>query len=336
MSIRSVSKCSRTTLLITVAFSGTLAVPAVAQEAERPSRRELNGHVFMPSAVVRDPFVSTFFRTTTGAGAAIGLEIPVYNLSDSLIRTVTGDIAFAQLGFEYQQVLGTWLALRASIGGTARLSTSVEALFAEGITAVGGGSLGATARLVQRDRWILSATVDYSTNSLTKVTPLEFAQNLADFVREIIESGGTLPDTFPTSELLTEASAPELRGGLRAAYAPKPWLGFTGLVETGWTDPFESEERDRGLFNGGATVGVDFGAMGKIPLGVLGSVSGQSKGARGSDLASAATVFGLGLFYTGRREFSVGVEMTWGQIEQTEVNKSIDAVLARLLVRYDF
>lgn len=311
------------------------AQPGAAQDPDRPFRRELGGHVFLPSAIVQDPFVTTFFRTTTGAGAALGLDIPIYNLNDSLLGTVSGDVAFADLGFQYQQALGTWLALRGSVSATARLSTSVQSLFAEGITAVWGGSLGATARILKKERWTLSATADYTASNLTKVTPLEFAQNLAQFVKDIIESGGELPDTFPDSELLTEASAPELRGGFRAAYAPAPWLGFTALVETGWTDPFGTE-RDRGVFAAGATAGVDFGAMGKLPIGVLGSISGRSRGGRGSDVSSGATLWGLGLFYTGRREFSVGVEMTWGRLDQRESADKIDAVLARFLVRYDF
>jgi len=321
---------------LAVVMTAGLVSTAAGQEAERPFRRQLAGHVFLPSAIVKDPFVTTFFRTTTGAGAALGLDVPIYNLNDSLLGTVTGDIAFATLGFEYQQALGRWFALRASVSGTARLSTSVQALFAEGITAVWGGSLGATARLVQSERWILSATADYSTNNLTKVTPLEFAQDLAQFVKDVVEGGGELPDTFPKSDLLTEGAAPELRGGLRAAFAPKAWLGFTALLETGWTDPFESEERSRGLVAVGGTAGIDFGAMDKLPIGLLASVSGQSSGGRGSDVSSGATLWGLGVFYTGRREFSVGVEMTWGRLDQRESADKIDAVLGRLLVRYDF
>jgi len=328
--------CRRAGAAVSVAVVMTTGLwsSAAAQETERPFRRQLGGHVFLPSAIVKDPFVTTFFRTTTGAGAALGLDVPIYSLNDSLLGTVSGDLAFATLGFEYQQALGRWLALRASVSGVARLSTSVQALFAEGITAVWGGSLGATARLVQSERWILSATADYSTNNVTKVTPLEFAQSLAQFVKDVIEGGGELPDTFPETNLLTEGTAPELRAGLRAGFAPKAWLGFTGLLETGWTDPFD--ERDRGLVAAGGTAGLDFGAMGKIPLGVLGSVSGSWNGGRGSDVSTGATLWGLGLFYTGRREFSVGVEMTWGRLDQRESPDKIDAVLARLLVRYDF
>jgi hypothetical protein len=332
---RVLSGAVRTICVAPVVLAVLTARPSLAQD-DRPFRRQLGGHVFMPSAIVRDPFVTTFFRTTTGAGAALNLDIPVYNLSDSLLGTVRGDVAFAQLGFEYQQAVGNWLALRGSLSGAARVSTSVAALFAEGITAVWGGSLGGTARLVRGDRWTLSATADYNTNYLTKVTPLEFAQDLAQFVKDIVESGGELPDTFPETSLLTEAAAPELRGGLHAAYAPMPWLGFTAKIETGWTNPFQDEEHDRGLFAAGATAGVDFGAMGKVPIGVLGSVAAQSRGATGSDVSSGTSLWGLGLFYTGRREFSVGFEMTWGRLDQRESANKIDAVLARFLMRYDF
>ncbi|MGH7676305.1 MAG: hypothetical protein ACREMV_13625 [Gemmatimonadales bacterium] len=65
--------------------------------------RELGGHRFIPSAIAPDPFLSTRITTSLGVGGARDLAVPIRNLEDSLLKTMTGDLMFLGLDLEYQQ-----------------------------------------------------------------------------------------------------------------------------------------------------------------------------------------------------------------------------------------
>ena len=79
-----------------------LALCASYLPAQEPGR-ELNGFEFIPSRIVADPFAITYFGTITGGGMAFDLKTPFVDLDGDTIGTLTGDVAFMALGFEYQQ-----------------------------------------------------------------------------------------------------------------------------------------------------------------------------------------------------------------------------------------
>jgi hypothetical protein len=125
-------------------------------------------------------------------------------------------------------------------------------------------------------------------------------------------------------------------GGLRAAYTPAPWIGFTGYAEAGLGDRFFESGSETSVLNGGATVSFDLNPLKHIPIGFLGTFRGQSLSERNGDLGGTATAFGLGIFYTGRRFFAIGLENTWEQIDQPRTDANLDVATARIVIRYDF
>jgi hypothetical protein len=82
-------------------------------------------------------------------------------------------------------------------------------------------------------------------------------------------------------------------------------------------------------------VGVDLKPLTPVPIGLQGAYRRESLNEKGDDIGSSQT-FGLGIFYTGRRFFSVGLENTWSRITQPATAEKIDAVQARIVLRYDF
>src|SRR5262245_59717511 len=78
--------------------------------------RELGRHLFIPSDLVIDPFATTYFRSTTGAGFADSTG-PNFSLSG---LTVSGERDFSQAvlsqAFQLQVAPWPWLAVR--LGGT--------------------------------------------------------------------------------------------------------------------------------------------------------------------------------------------------------------------------
>ena len=308
-----------------------VTIAAFAQSAaaqERSNRRTLNGHSFLVSSTVGDPFLGTYIRTLTGGGRALDLQVPVYDLDGNQIAQLSGNIAFFQLGLTYQQQLAEWVALRVGVMGSARLGTNHVALLAEGATAVYGGGLGAAFRLVEKRQFYLSALAEVRSNSLYAISPLTFAQG-------IIESGGI----DSTTQLLGKGDNWRLVGGLRAAYAFAPWVGLTALVEYGPAKRFfEDDEgkRNTSQFGTGGVASVDLRPGTGVPIGFAGSVMYQSENDRGDDLVGRNVVVGLGVFYTGRQDLSLGVETSYQRLDQRGVDSKINASQIELILRYDF
>jgi hypothetical protein len=303
-----------------------IAQPTAAQD--RPNRRTFGGHSFIPSSNMGDPFLGTYIRTTVGAGRALDMQVPIYNLDGDQIGSLSGNIAFLQLGLAYQQQIVRWLVLRASFTGAARVGTNHVALLAEGASAVYGGTFGASFRLVEKEKFLLSALAETRSNSLYAISPLQF-------VYDVIDSG-TIDST---TGLLAKGDNWRLVGGLRTAYAFAPWIGITGTVEYGPATRFfedESGKRNTSQFSLGGTVSVDLNPGTNVPIGFVGSVLYQSENDRGDDIAGRQTLFGLGVFYTGRNDLSLGLETSFQRFDQRDFENRVNAGSVKLVLRYDF
>jgi hypothetical protein len=312
--------------LATVTALMTVDPPIAAQD--RPNRRTLGGHSFITSSNVGDPFMGTYIRTTTGAGRALDLQVPVYDLDSNQIGTLSGNIAFVQLALAYQQRLAKWVVLRASVSGAARLGTNHVALLAEGAAAVYGGTFGATFRLAETERFLLSAIAEGRSNAIYAISPLTFVINAIE--------GGTADST---TGLLDKGDNWRLIGGLRTAYAFAPWIGIMALAEIGPATRFfedESGDRNTGQFSLGGTISLDLKPGTNVPIGFAGSVLYQSESDRGDDLVGRQTLFGLGVFYTGRHDLTLGLETGFQRFDQRGLDSKINAVQIRLVLRYDF
>ncbi len=90
------------------------------------------------------------------------------------------------------------------------------------------------------------------------------------------------------------------------------------------------------LFKGGGTVSLDLGATTSVPLGVVLSFAVDTFSDKGGDIARSLRLFGLGLAYTGRREFSLGLETSYVRLPQQQADVVIDALTIRLKTRYYF
>lgn len=311
--------------LVAVMVMGT-AVPAFAQE--RSNNRTLGGHSFVTSSIVADAFTGTYIRTITGAGRAVGLEVPVYGLDSNVIATLGGNIGFLSLGLGYQQRLAKWVAIRASFSGAARTGTNHITLLAEGASAVYGGTFGATFRLVEQKRFFLSAIAETRSNSIYAINPL-------DFVRDVIASG----TADSTTSLLEKGNNWRLVGGLRTAYGFSPLLGVAGLVEFGPATRFfadEGGERNTSQFSLGGSVSLDLDGTTRVPIGFVGSLLYQSENDRGDDIAGRQATFGLGVFYTGRNDLTLGLETAFQRSDQRDLENKVNTGQIRLVLRYDF
>ncbi|MGD8869551.1 MAG: hypothetical protein PVI01_18175 [Gemmatimonadales bacterium] len=305
-------------VLLTVTL---LTVSAAGLLAQEPSR-VLNGYEFLPSRVVEDPFAISYFTTSTGGGIAFDLKTPLVLPGQDTLATLVGDVAFMSLGFRYQQRFGRWFAARFSFGSTARLGIDGQSVLAQGVTGTFNWNLGATARIFQNNKFIVSGTVDFSRADIVGLDPFGFAQKIID---EGVEAGD--------NELVKKGDAISGVVGARAGWAPASWIGVTGVLESGRGDVTDSDAEV--FVAGGATVGIDLKNLGLVPIGfqLIGETDAFSPS--GADIAARSWAYGFGVFYTGWQNFSIGFETATLLLDRRDPEADdFEAFIATFNLRY--
>jgi hypothetical protein len=299
----------------------SLVVLSATQLTGQEPGRVLNGHQFMASRLVRDPFAISHFGTTTGGGVAFDLETPFVDLVGDTLGTLIGDVAFLSLGFNYQQRIGRWFAARIGFGGGARLGIDEQSVLAQGVTGSFIWNLGATARVFQSEKVIVSGAVDFGRTDLVGLDPFGFAQ-------KIMDEGLGAED----NDLVGTAEAINAVASVRAGWAPASWIGLTGVLEAGYGDVTESSPEL--LTGGGGTVGIDLKNLGVIPIGFQLSAETDAFSLSGADLAARSWSYGFGVFYTGWDDFSVGVETSMALLDRRDTDDDFEAFIATFNLRY--
>jgi hypothetical protein len=291
--------------------------------------RELGGHRFVPSRVVADPFVASRFGSAISFGGARDLDVPIYNAEDSLLRVLNGDLGFLGIDLDYQQQVTDWLALRGAVGAVARLGVDEFALAAEGVSTVYGFGLGASARIWRSERFLVTAVLDYTTNSLFAMQPLTYLQGVAGEVRGAVDSvlaGGGTVDSATIDSILAvidlsqyqavqSGTATRSNVGLRAAYAASPWLGFTVATQSGVGELLDRSS-DIGIIDLGGSASIDLDELWKVPIGVALAFRFQNIQDRSTDLGGDVTTFSGFVSYAARRDLALGLEITSASLTQ--------------------
>ena len=304
-------------LLVIIVMSAANAFPLRAAEPGRV----LNGHEFMASEIVRAPFVISFFSSQTGGGMAIGLETPYLDLGDESLGTLEGDVAFMKLGFRYQQRFTKWLAANLAYGGSGRFGVEGQSVMAQGMTGTFGFKYGVKARILQTEKTIFSGGLDFAHTHVVGLDPFGYAE-------QIIDEGFDAEN----NELVDSGHALSGRLSLLAGWAPVDWLGLTGYMEAGRGE-IPAGDIDF-LLGGGASAGIDLKNLDLIPLGIqfVGRIDEFTQ--NGADISERSYAFGVGLFYTGWNDFSIGVETTMNLLKRRGEGNDFEAYLATINLRY--
>jgi hypothetical protein len=305
---------------------GLIALSATTAEGQSDStcHRCLNGFRFMPSSVVDDPFATTFFQNSTGGGTAVGFKVPVRNLSGDTLRSLSGNVGFLLVDFEYQQAVAKWLALRVSAGGIARLGTSIPSLVATGVSAAFGAAFGATVPILTRQKYVVSAVADIRSNTQYDVNPFGFAQQVADSTYDPESKSGALLNSYPVNRWSV---------GLRGAWAIAPWVGLSGELEPGAA---RENSANKSLTTYGALVGFDFAKRHQAPVGLSLGYRGQSGSGKTGNIAGGYRTVQGGVYYTGRPDFQIGSDIFWSKIAVATDGQNLDGIQFRLVTRIDF
>lgn len=305
-------------------LSSLLASSALAQQTGK-RLPELGGHNFLVSAEVQDPFITTFFRNSTGGGIAFDIQSLVLGESGDTILNVSGDLGFLNLGFEFQGALADWVALRVGFEGSARVGTSLESLLGNGVSAVYGYFLGASFRLWETQKIFLSATADLTGNTIYDVGLLRLVQDAIDV--------GDIPDSSSVVESGTDKA---VVGGARFAWAASRLVGVRANGAVGIADLFREDQESKFSFFGEAAVDLNFHNTSSVPLGLLGFFRIANFNPGASDVLEKSVSGGIEVDYTGHEDFGLGLTLRWSNFETVTTRQNINTFGADINLRYFF
>jgi hypothetical protein len=286
----------------------------------------LNSFRFIPSDIVKDPFMNTYIKLNVGSGIALDLKSYVKNLQGEVFDTLSGDISYLSGDLEFQYAVNDWLAFNIAFGGSGRLGSNAYTILTSGISYQTTFTLGGKIRIWQNDKMFLSGTVDYSSSEVA-------VYSLYDFVKEVYENGGEI-DTAANS-LLQKETLPKAFVNVNYAYAPADWFGLLGVAGFGFIKTFDTVER--GNYRIGVAAAIDFLNVESIhfPIGILLSARYNKFSETGSS-AENLVLFGFRIGYTGHKDFDIGIENTYENLYYKKSDEKVKAILTSFKMRYYF
>ncbi len=295
------------------------ASPVGAGEAGRT----LGGHTFMPSTQVRDPFITTYLLSGTGV-SIFQLPMLTINWEGPEPVVMEGDVLYLVQGFRDQRALNDWLAVRGAFSATGRGGIDEKSVFAQGVMWSFAGGFGATARVWGAEQAALAVSADVALGSAYTI-------NILDFAADILENGWDEESSF-----VSESNTSQGRLGLVGAWAPKRWLGVTASADWGWAEGSGGRDWDGRRLRGSGTVGIDFKELDTVPVGVRFALSSQPIGQGGTGPGDDITSYGVGVFYTGRPDLSVGADAIFLRLPLIDSDVKTDALQFSIDMRYYF
>lgn len=287
-----------TTLGVVMVLLAAAADDCPPENENLSKGRILNGHVFMPTDSVPVPFATTSFGSAMllGYGAtSTNLVIDGLDSANALHYAGTGGL------LRYELSILDHFSMRAGVGTLIYSGIDGQSALAIGSSVVFGIEAGVTGTLLVGNRVRLSLLFDF------KYSP-SIALTIGTGVNAIVSSCGSpdgcAVDAGSIFSLITLAS---YKPAIAAAWSPWRPLGiqaFTGFTLS--TTP-SSAVTTGGAMVAGGSADFDFMPLWRVPLGlqvqanaivpVMGTAIGHT------------TEVGGGIFYTGKKELSAGVQL---------------------------
>jgi hypothetical protein len=297
-------------------------------ETEWKSHRELAGHVFIPSSLIRYPFSQTSFglKFGMGSGTATGPSLVwTGNPSDPLAFGPNKDYPFNGLGFgvDGSARILEWLSARLSIFGDAYLGSSRESILVVGTQVKASADLGVQGSFQLGKHFRLAAALDV-------VYGPAFSVLVADGIANAIKNGAGNANVLDQTSTFTWI--PNVSG----AWAPFPFLGLTLNISS--INPYTKATGTASYAqNGwGLALAADFDLaplVPAVPFGVL--VAYSLVGPLGGVGVTRVNSYDFGFFYTGRKDLALGIEF---DIRSTRIQGDLAATMTIVVftMRYYF
>jgi hypothetical protein len=316
------------------ATSTATPAAAPASPAAEPANqgRELGGHVFMPTLGIQGPFAVTSFGTFLTLGEGSTVASSTIQLPSGALEPVSGSVTYVAIGgvlaYEYEFLRG--VSARIGISESLYSGTTGLAVAVVGTNARLGFGAGLTAGMTLGDSLRLSAVADVTSAPRLGLLLGPALQAFADSCRS-----GLTDCTFDFGLLFQQENVIELQPGVAVGWAPLKSLGVTGNLSYSYSSikTKGGGSASQSGVSAGAAVDFDFGAVSRVPVGLqltwasLVPVSGEGN--------TRYTDIGGGLFYTGRKDLSLGLQLVVRRFRVVpEVDVSWTTVMSQVGLRY--
>lgn len=278
----------------------TESVPPTSTNAEpSPHGRILNGHAFMPALDVPGALLTTSFLS--GLLIGIGQTSGTFNVSG---QPISGNFEYAGIGavIGYEYAFLNYFSVRLALTELIFSGITSRSALVVGTQLQGGAGAGATFSLPVGDTLRLGVLVDVS------AAP-NFGLTIGNGVRAIVDSCRT-PEgcDVHAAGFFQQKNVVQLTPALAASWAPFSALGVTA----NGSYIYASQRINGTTFTGdafqlGAALDYDFAAISSVPVGLQVQFSWIAPFS-GSALQHVSDIGG-GLFYTGRKNLALGVQV---------------------------
>ncbi|HEY1417422.1 MAG TPA: hypothetical protein VGF41_05930, partial [Myxococcaceae bacterium] len=260
------------------------------EPASEPLRRQLGEHVFIPRLEVYNPFTSSDIASTSGFGYGTAGG-PTFNLQGQPVNLADYQIVAYSQSFSGQWGIADWWAVRLIVNGTLYTGANGSAIAGIGVNGVVRGGAGTTLSWRVAPTFRLGLLLDVTFGPSIGISILEAIQN------SIADDSVQTPVHTSSSTVITPT--------LSAAWSfARGWglLVNASFIHSTVTANEDSVGANQLQIQG--ALDLDLKELGSIPMGFGLNFSGAySTG----EQTFRRYVYGLGIFYTGRKELTLGL-----------------------------
>ena len=308
---------------IPAALLGALLLLPTAGRADdspdAPSRQRLGQHLFIPRETVLDPFTTTYVSSSTGLayGYATG---PTFDLNGTPVNLADYKIVTYSQLFSGQWGIADFWAVRLRVLGSLYSGANAPGVAGVGVNGVARGAAGTTLSFQLADNLRLGALVDVTFGPSIGI-------NILDSIRQSIAQG-SVQTPVSTTSTTTVTPAVSLAWAIARGFGSLFNVSFVhGNVEV------NTASTDVNALILEAAFDMDLRELGSIPLGIAANVS---TGYSTDKTKFRRYVYGLGFFYTGRKELTLGLDLSYRRTPLGTRDIFTTSISALISLRYSF
>jgi hypothetical protein len=286
--------------------------------------RVVNGHVFMPAADVPGALLTTSF--SSGLLAGVGSTSATWQVGDQVL---SGTFDYAGVGavLAYEYAFLDHFSARVGMTELIFSGTSGRSAVVIGSELQAGFGAGLTYGFAVGDSLRVGLLFDAA------VTP-NLGLTIGTALKSVINSCNTPSGCdVDTASAFQQKNVVTLQPALAANWAPTPALGFTGnLSYLHASQKVNGVSADGDAVVLGLAADLDLHPIWHVPLGLQAQFSWT---APSGHALQHVTDLGGGVFYTGRRNLALGIQVLARQFAVTpDVDVSWRTYLANIGLRY--
>ena len=293
----------------------------VNAQTETSKRIMIGNHSFTPIAYSPLPATNTYINTLAGFGQTINLFHTITLPDDLGTIAIEGEVTFIDMYFSYQQRIRDWLAAYIRIGLAARLGTEIQSILAQGFNSVTDFEIGWHFKLLEREKYALSATAELQNNAGSFI-------NILGYVKDIINE-------HPNPQLMENIPVLTVGSSLRFAYGFNDLIGMSATTDFSYGETYIRGKNGLAL-TAGAGVDFDFYPRYSVPLGLIINYNITSQPEFVYVDGKYAHLWKTKIAYTKASDFSLGLEYSIMKVPLQNASKDPMVLSFALASRFYF